>query len=134
VALAPSLVAGLAGVRDWMARYPYTCLEQRVSRAIALGDPAAWDDVAARLAAWQDGSGLLKFFPSLDRGDASLTAYVLQVSRAARPRDTGAGAEAHAGGSPRLRRGHASRAERRRRSRSAAPELEARWRRSPRAA
>src|SRR4029453_8321615 len=32
----PTLTAGLAGVRDWMRRYPYPCLEQRVSRAVAL--------------------------------------------------------------------------------------------------
>src|SRR5262249_33759025 len=33
VGVSPSLTAGLDGVRDWMRRYPYTCMEQRVSRA-----------------------------------------------------------------------------------------------------
>ena len=39
VSLSPSLSAGLDGVREWMRAYPYTCMEQRVSRAVALGDP-----------------------------------------------------------------------------------------------
>src|SRR5262249_42173188 len=49
VSLAPSLAAGLDGVRDWMRRYPFTCLEQRVSRAVALGDEATWREVTSCL-------------------------------------------------------------------------------------
>src|SRR5581483_269987 len=84
VALAPSVAAGLAGVRDWMARYPYRCLEQRISRAIALGDDALWSETAAAIASSLDGDGLAKFFPSLSWGDPSLTAYAIEVSRAAK--------------------------------------------------
>jgi uncharacterized protein YfaS (alpha-2-macroglobulin family) len=83
VALAPSLAAGLAGVRAHMRRYPYGCLEQRVSRAVALGDPSLWREVAAALPAHLDDDGLLKFFPALPSGSEVLTAYVLAVAPAA---------------------------------------------------
>ncbi len=83
VGLAPSLAGGLAAVRDWMRAYPYDCLEQRVSRAVALGDPAAWAEVASLLPSYQDGDGLLKFFPSMPWGSESLTAYVLSLAHAA---------------------------------------------------
>ena len=42
VTLAPKLTKSLDGVREWMSRYPYTCIEQRVSRAVALRDDALW--------------------------------------------------------------------------------------------
>ena len=48
VRVAPTLAGGLGGVRDWMRRYPYTCLEQRVSRAVALGDDEAWIEIVTR--------------------------------------------------------------------------------------
>jgi uncharacterized protein YfaS (alpha-2-macroglobulin family) len=83
VALAPTLVGGLDGVRDWMRRYPYTCLEQTVSRAVALRDRARWDAIAQRLPAYMDGDGLLKYVPTMMWGSDVLTAYVLAVSHEA---------------------------------------------------
>jgi len=84
VRVAPSLASGLDGVRDEMARYPYTCLEQRVSRAVVLEDPALWAAVVAAMPSHLDGDGLLKFFPTMDRGDELLTAYVLAIARTAK--------------------------------------------------
>lgn len=83
VALAPSLLGGLDGARRWMERYPYTCLEQRVSRAVVLEDPALWSAVAAALPSHLDDDGLLKFFPTMRAGDELLTAYVLLIARTA---------------------------------------------------
>jgi len=83
VALGRSLVTSLDGVRRWMSAYPYTCLEQRVSRAVALGDEALWKEVVASFPAHQDGDGLLKYFPTMTQGSDVLTAYVLSVTRAA---------------------------------------------------
>jgi hypothetical protein len=77
--LAPRLTAGLAGVRDWMSRYPYTCLEQEVSRAVALRDQSRWNALAATLPASLDRDGLLKYFPGMDEGSEVLTAYVMAV-------------------------------------------------------
>jgi hypothetical protein len=83
VALGRSLVTSLDGVKKWMAGYPYTCLEQRVSRAVALEDAALWKAVVASLPAHQDGDGLLKYFPASTWGSDVLTSYVLSVTRAA---------------------------------------------------
>ncbi len=80
--LSPSLGGSLAGVAAHMAAYPYDCIEQRLSKAVAMADRALWDREAAGIAAWLDSNGRLRFFPSDSLpGDAGLTAYVLQLSR-----------------------------------------------------
>ncbi|MDG2308779.1 MAG: MG2 domain-containing protein [Candidatus Binatia bacterium] len=83
VALAGSLADGLAGVRGWMRDYPYTCLEQQVSRAIVLDDDAQWSTIIQGLSSYVDREGLLKFFPTMDRGSPVLTAYVLEIAHLA---------------------------------------------------
>lgn len=85
VSAAPTLAGNLAEMRAYMRGYPYTCIEQRVSRALALDDAALWADTMNRLPAHLDPNGLLKFFASdaLD-GDAVLSAYVLASAHAAR--------------------------------------------------
>ncbi len=84
VAFAPTLTDGLTTVRGWMLDYPYTCLEQRVSRAVALSDAALWQSVAASLPSYLDGDGLLKYFPTIQLGSDVLTSYVLAIAHAAR--------------------------------------------------
>jgi hypothetical protein len=79
VALSPSLAAGLGGVRDWMRQYPYVCLEQRVSRAVALGDPKLWAGIVADLPSYIDSDGLLKYFPGMTNGSDVLTAYIVSI-------------------------------------------------------
>lgn len=83
VTLAGSLADGLSGVRSWMEDYPYTCLEQQVSRAIVLDDDARWSAIIQKLPSYVDRSGLLKFFPTMDRGSPVLSAYVLEISQLA---------------------------------------------------
>jgi alpha-2-macroglobulin len=78
--LADTLAPPLQGVRDYMAVYPYGCLEQRLSRAIALGDTGMWNGIAGELPAYQDGDGLLRYFPGEWAGSEALTAYVLSVT------------------------------------------------------
>lgn len=80
VNISPSLAGGLAGVADFMREYPYTCLEQRVSRAVVLGDEAMATALAAELPGFLDGDGLARFWPTMARGDEVLTAYVLSVA------------------------------------------------------
>ncbi len=81
VAMLRSL-ASLPGVKAYMASYPFDCIEQRLSRAVATGNRAAWDVEAAGLLGWADGNGLLRYFPSTALpGDADLTSYVLRLSR-----------------------------------------------------
>ena len=80
VTLSPSLTAGLNGVRQWMIDYPFSCLEQRVSRAVALGDPKLWAGILADLPSYTDSDGLLKYFPSMDQGSDVLTSYFLSLT------------------------------------------------------
>ncbi|MGH7962197.1 MAG: alpha-2-macroglobulin family protein, partial [Candidatus Binatia bacterium] len=81
--IAVPALTSLGGVRDWMRRYPYTCLEQKVSRAIALRDEQLWKEVTAALPSHLDGDGLLKYFPTIEQGSEVLTAYVLAISHEA---------------------------------------------------
>lgn len=81
VALSPRLGDALAGVTDYMRHYPYSCLEQKVSVAVALRDRARWGEVLNQLSVSLDPDGLLRYFPS-DRlvGSDSLTSYVLAIA------------------------------------------------------
>ena len=85
VSLERSLLGGLATVREAMSRYRFTCIEQRVSVAVALDDAERWAAaMVAAEAAVDPATGLVRFFPS-DRLDGSptLTAYVLTMADAA---------------------------------------------------
>jgi len=79
IALASTLTEGLAGVRDAMRKYPYGCLEQQVSVAVALREEERWRGIAAGLPSYLDGDGLLKYFPRAFEGSPVLTAYVMSV-------------------------------------------------------
>ncbi|UZK65000.1 alpha-2-macroglobulin family protein [Sphingomonas sp. M1-B02] len=80
VTLADTLAPPLQGVRDYMTAYPYGCFEQRLSKAIALGDNGAWNLLAGEMPAYQDGDGLLRYFPGEWPGSEALTAYVLSIT------------------------------------------------------
>jgi alpha-2-macroglobulin len=79
VKLSRSLAANLGGVRSYMSEYPYGCLEQKTSKAVALEDEAGWKKIAAGLAYYTDHNGLLKYFPEAIWGSDVLTSYVLAV-------------------------------------------------------
>jgi len=83
VAASASLGGTLAPLEQWLRQYPYTCLEQKVSIAVGLGDAARWQEISAALPSYSDADGLLKFFPTMTTGSEVLTAYVLAVSNAA---------------------------------------------------
>jgi uncharacterized protein YfaS (alpha-2-macroglobulin family) len=83
VGLSPQLTAALSGVHDYMSAYPYSCLEQQTSKAVALQDLGAWQTLMQRLPGYLDADGLLKYFPDMDHGSDVLTAYVLAISAAA---------------------------------------------------
>ncbi len=76
----PSLLAGFSGIREYMSFYPYTCLEQNISKAVALRDHNEWEKIMVRLPDFMDGRGLLKFFPGMLYGYDILTAYVLSIA------------------------------------------------------
>lgn len=81
VKLSDSLSPPLDGVRRYMAAYPYECFEQRLSKAVALGDVGAWGRLAGEVPAYLDSNGLLRYFPvdSME-GSEALTAYALAIT------------------------------------------------------
>jgi len=84
VALQARLGEGLAGVADYMRAYPYSCLEQRVSKLVALGDRAGWESLVDILPRHQDRRGLFKYFASdWLEGDDALTVYLLALAHEA---------------------------------------------------
>lgn len=83
VTFTPRIAGGLPGVREYMERYPYSCMEQKVSRAVALADKAMWLGITRELPSYLDADGLVKFFPQTRRGSEVLTAYILSISQEA---------------------------------------------------
>ena len=80
ITLQPTLGSNLAGVREYMNFYDYHCLEQLVSKAIALQDPARWQAAMDLLPSFLDGNGLAKYFAIEGPGNDSLTAYILAIA------------------------------------------------------
>ena len=84
VSLRSSLAGGLGEMRAYMAEYPYTCVEQLVSVAVALDDPSRWSRAMATAGRSIDEAGLLRYFPVESiPGSPVLTAYVLTIADAA---------------------------------------------------
>jgi len=87
VALQARLSGDLPGLRRYFETYPYTCLEQKASRSIALRDQAAWAALAAELPGHIDTDGLASYFPAQPgdaaRGSDRLTAYLISAAHEA---------------------------------------------------
>jgi len=84
VGLRARLGDGLAALREYMAAYPYGCLEQLVSQAVALRDAPRFERLMQQLPVYQDRDGLLKYFASdWLPGEDVLTAYVLAIANEA---------------------------------------------------
>jgi uncharacterized protein YfaS (alpha-2-macroglobulin family) len=87
IGLQPTLASALPGVRRYFETYPYTCLEQQTSRALALKDTAAWTRIGNALPGYLDSDGLALYYPPRDgdppRGSDRLTAYVIAAAHEA---------------------------------------------------
>jgi hypothetical protein len=83
VSLRPRIAEGLSGVADYMRRYPYGCMEQKISMAVALRDEALWKRWMVQLPSHLDGDGLVKYFPTMILGSPTLTAYILAIAHEA---------------------------------------------------
>ena len=83
VELMSSLAGDQSALREWFHYYPYSCLEQRASKAIGLRDEAMWKSVAASAGNYLDRDGLARYFPtdSLEGSDV-LTSYLIQIANA----------------------------------------------------
>ncbi|HTD06696.1 MG2 domain-containing protein [Undibacterium sp.] len=87
ISLMPSLAGPSEGLRRFFADYPYSCLEQKASKAIGLRDAAMWDRVMSELPTYLDSDGLAYYYPPKDAGQRlgsdTLTAYILAASQEA---------------------------------------------------
>ena len=87
LAVQASLADGLPAVHDWFQRYPYSCLEQKTSKAIGMRDLAQWQAVADALPAYLDSDGLAHYFPPASgnshSGSPILTAWLLAATHEA---------------------------------------------------
>jgi len=83
VSFRKKLSNGLGGVTWFMRNYPYTCMEQKTSRAIALRDESLWKSLIAELPSYLDSDGFVKYFPTCRLGSDTLTAYMLSISQEA---------------------------------------------------
>lgn len=83
ISLRPKLSNGLGGVTWYMKRYPYSCMEQKVSKAVALREEELWKKVVAEIPLHLDSDGLVKYFPSCILGSDTLTSYILSISQEA---------------------------------------------------
>lgn len=82
VSLNKSLVGALTGVKTYMEEYPYSCLEQQISKAVVMNDQKALNKIAKGLPTYFDQDGLLKFFVSeYSCGSEMLSVYVLAMFR-----------------------------------------------------
>ncbi|MFZ6686498.1 alpha-2-macroglobulin family protein [Undibacterium sp. SXout11W] len=87
VSLVPSLLNGSDGIRRYFESYPYSCLEQKTSRAIGMRDPAMWKAIATELPTYLDADGLAYYYPPAasggNYGSDTLTAYLLAATQEA---------------------------------------------------
>jgi hypothetical protein len=78
--LAASLLDGQTTLRDTMRRYPFACLEQQASKAVATRDAKLWQGMADHLPTYLADNGLANFFPGNGGGNVALTAYLLSLA------------------------------------------------------
>jgi uncharacterized protein YfaS (alpha-2-macroglobulin family) len=83
VSLRSKIADGLGGVTDYMTRYPYGCMEQKISMAVSLRNEKLWRELMSQLPSYLDSDGLVKYFPTMRSGDDTLTSYILAISHEA---------------------------------------------------
>ena len=76
-----SIAENLSAVQNYMRSYPYSCLEQRASKALVLDDSQMWQDLMNQLPAYLDSDGLARYYPVGHwRGNDALTAFLLSIA------------------------------------------------------
>ena len=80
VILKKSLMESTSSIKEYMRKYPYTCVEQQISKAIVLKDRDSWDKIMEKLPSYMDENGFVKYFPSMLYGSTTLTSYLLSIS------------------------------------------------------
>ena len=83
VGFRPKLAESLNGVTEYMTSYPYGCMEQKISVAVALRDENLWKRWMAQIPSHTDSDGLVKYFPSMTLGSPVLTSYIVAIAQEA---------------------------------------------------
>ncbi|MBC3935870.1 alpha-2-macroglobulin family protein [Undibacterium rugosum] len=85
--LLPSLLNSGEGLKRYFESYPYSCLEQKTSKAIGLHDNAMWQKIVNDLPTYLDADGLAYYYPPSDSaarlGSDTLTSYLISVTHEA---------------------------------------------------
>jgi len=81
ISVSPSLLNNMNSVEHYFQKYPYNCMEQKVSKAIGLKSNNHWRQIDEELGGYLDENGLVKFFPRMDHGSEILTSYILTSSK-----------------------------------------------------
>jgi len=79
VTLRPKITEGLNGVLEYMKWYPYGCMEQKISVAVALRNENLWKKCMSELPSHLDSDGLVKYFPPCLYGSPTLTSYLIAI-------------------------------------------------------
>ena len=79
VTFRPKIAEGLNGVLEYMKWYPYGCMEQKISVAVALRDENLWKKCMSELPSHLDSDGLVKYFPPCLYGSPTLTSYIIAI-------------------------------------------------------
>ena len=78
VSLARAYGSDTSGIRAYFVRYPFACLEQRMTKALGLKDDALWEIISNSLPNYLSASGLANYYPGdSQEGSVTLTAFVL---------------------------------------------------------
>ncbi len=87
IGLQPSLAGALPGIRRYFEQYPFSCLEQQTSKALALKDGKAWVALTNALGGYLDADGLALYYPAREgegpRGSDRLTAHLIAAAHEA---------------------------------------------------
>ncbi|MGE0763071.1 MAG: MG2 domain-containing protein [Bdellovibrionales bacterium] len=81
VTLIDSLARGLESVKQYFDNYLCISLETLVSQAVATNDVKVWSVAMNKLSGQLDADGLLKWYPSAEKGSFDFTAYVLAIAK-----------------------------------------------------
>lgn len=81
--LSSSIIGSADGIKKYMKDYPYSCMEQKVSKAIVSENAEERSSLNSEIGNYLDSDGLVKYFPSSIFGDEILTAYILSITNEA---------------------------------------------------
>jgi uncharacterized protein YfaS (alpha-2-macroglobulin family) len=81
--LSSSILNSTETIKTYMLAYPYSCMEQKVSKAIVSDNQQDKNKINEEIGSYLDADGLVKYFPGSNYGDEILTSYILSIAHEA---------------------------------------------------